>query len=108
MHARKAVLETGTREGWVRAGGAQEPSDDALMRSGNAAFLLASLASTGFADPLVPRDDTFAVHALSQAMAALDLGAELALADRYFEGRGVEQNCSKTTSINPLPEIAYA
>lgn len=106
----------------MRAGGAQEPSDGALMRSGNAAFLLASLASSGFADPLVPRDDAFAVHALRQAMAALDLGAELALADRYFEGRGVEQNCSegmrcvahfsalrfccKTISINPLPEIA--
>ena len=60
-----------------------------------AAFLLASLASNGFAAPLVPRDDAFAVHALQQAMRASDLGAQMALSDRYLHGRGVAQNCTE-------------
>jgi TPR repeat protein len=88
---------------WARVGGAEDASDDALLRSGMAAFQLASLASNGFATPLVPRDDAFAVHVLRQAMSAGDLGAEMALADRYFYGRGVTQNCTEGMRSVPHP-----
>ena len=66
-----------------------------MLFSGMAAFLLASLAATGLAAPLVPRDDAFGVHALERAVAAsADLAARLALADRLLEGRGVPLNCT--------------
>lgn len=82
-------------DGWAGAGGANDTSEDVLLRSGMAAFLLAALASSGVASPLVHRDNAFAVHALRQAMEATDLGAQMALADRYFHGRGVAQNCTE-------------
>ena len=66
-----------------------------MVFSGMAAFLLASLAATGLAAPLVPRNDSFAVHALERAvLASNDLAARLALADRLLEGRGTPLNCT--------------
>lgn len=91
----QAVSELVRVQGWVEVARADDVSGDVLLRSGMAAFLLASLASNGFASPLVPRDDAFAVHALQQAMSAPDLGAQMALADRYLHGRGVVQNCTE-------------
>ncbi|BDA45006.1 Protein sel-1 homolog 1 [Coccomyxa sp. Obi] len=90
-----AVSELVRGQGWMEVDGAEDASGDVLLRSGMAAFLLASLASNGFASPLVPRDDAFAVHALRQAMSASDLGAQMALSDRYLHGRGVVQNCTE-------------
>ncbi len=91
----QAVSELVRGHGWVEVAGAEDVLDEGLLRSGMAAFLLASLASNGFASPLVPRDDSFAVHALQQALSASDLGAQMALSDRYLHGRGVVQNCTE-------------
>jgi TPR repeat protein len=77
----------------VRSG--SEPKDEEVADSASAAFLLYVLVSSGIAAPLVPREDAFAVHVLKRAMEAGDLGAQLALAERLFEGRDVERDCSE-------------
>ena len=67
---------------------------DDLALHGFAAHTLASLAASGLAAPLLPRDDAFAVYALGRAVEATDdLGARMAMADRLLQGRGVAQSC---------------
>lgn len=63
----------------------------------DAAFTMAVLYSSGLAAPVIPRNDTAALHFLTLAAAAGDLGAQAALADRAFTGRGVSWSCMEGT-----------
>ena len=65
-----------------------------LALHGLVAHTLASLAASGLAAPLLPRDDAFAAYALERAVEATnDLGARMAMADRLLQGRGAKQSC---------------
>lgn len=88
----QAVLHR-EEEAWVHSGA--EATDEDFLNSGAAAFVLSVLASSGLAAPVVPADEAFAVYALQRALEAGDRGAYLAMANRLFEGRGVEQDCGE-------------
>lgn len=58
-------------------------------------FTLAAMLSSGLAGALAPRDERQAVRVLHRAAAAGSGEAQLALADRYLEGRGVPKNVAE-------------
>ncbi|CAD7697727.1 unnamed protein product [Ostreobium quekettii] len=60
-----------------------------------ALFLFAAMSDTGLLNGSVPHSDNLTIHALLAAAKAGSRNAKLALADRYFTGRGVDSSCSK-------------
>ncbi|CAL5229959.1 g13388 [Coccomyxa viridis] len=65
-----------------------------LLNSGACATLLAGLAASGIAQQYgIPHDDALAVHALQLAQETGDHSADVAMADRLIEGRGMPQDC---------------
>jgi hypothetical protein len=110
MHAKRDHLYPlfDFSDGWVRpinaarcvcrarwAASSEAVVDDRphLEACGDAAFVMAALLASGVAAPAAPRDDKAAVRLLHLAAAAGSADAHLALADRYFGGRGVPRSC---------------
>uniref|UniRef100_A0A061SHG4 Protein sel-1 1-like n=1 Tax=Tetraselmis sp. GSL018 TaxID=582737 RepID=A0A061SHG4_9CHLO len=77
----------------IEWGGTVDPALRKMADAGSAAFILAALAASGIAARHEPLNDTRAVELLHQSAMAGSVEAHTALADRYFLGRGVPQDC---------------
>eukprot|EP00897_Mesotaenium_endlicherianum_P011062 jgi/Mesen1/9985/ME000072S09396 len=76
---------------WLDGDGVRRLEEE--KRAGAAQFLLGVLSATGVLPHHAPLNDSLAVEQLTRAAHAGSLHAWLALANRYYQGRGVQKSC---------------